>query len=60
MVGWTDEERRAEVARRQKESLEQEAAQKRGPTPNAECAICHRPFYSLNPGAQFPICDTCD
>lgn len=61
MAGWSDEERRAELARREKESLETERAQtaNRRP-PNAECAICHRHFYSYDPGAEFLICETCD
>lgn len=62
MSGWTEEERRAELARREKESVDREAKQTRTAQrpPNAECAICHRPFYSHDPGAEFPICETCD
>lgn len=62
MPVWTDEERRAELARRQKESLDQEASWKgqAQPKANTECVICNRPFFSHDPGAQFPICETCD
>ncbi|ODT71613.1 MAG: hypothetical protein ABS75_07270 [Pelagibacterium sp. SCN 63-23] len=62
MAGWTDEERRAEIARREKLSLEKEAAQSKSSErqPNAECSICHRPFHSINPSEGWPICEACD
>lgn len=62
MAGWTDKERRAEIARREKQSLDQEAAQRKASErpPNAECAICHQPFYSINPSDEWQICEACD
>lgn len=62
MTGWTDEERRAELVRRAKESFELETFHrlKEQRTPNTVCAVCYRPFYSLDVGADFPICDTCE